>query len=401
MQCRVRISGPVMTCVLTLGSSHVLMEDQNPAVSANPHPIMTPEPATLDPTHKEEPKAEDTHPNTDENSTSSSPTTSQQPPVPEQPQEVKTSAVPPVSPTTTTKGECPVCQNTSSNSLSFCGECKLAYCDACWDLQAIHRMKPKTPASTPHEKTPLDIADKVGKVLVPTENAQQREKLHREDENTAWFGISVLCYCAAHVQVIQLTEAAGIVRVNDSSPLMFQDYGRLNDFLNEWEAKKYSSTSGPRIPSLVSFVGQTGAGKSSLVKLLIDFASNDKQIYSTPAIGSRTHHLPTSEDVHLYLDPRTASTNRPILLADCEGLDGGDREPVGARLKARFRREDEQMARNDDSFFKRQRLAYECALKWSLIGSKARSRGFAVTHVYPRLLYAFSDVIVFVLRNHR
>jgi hypothetical protein len=207
--------------------------------------------------------------------------------------------------------------------------------------------------------------------------------------------------CAANVGVTQLTETVGIERRDDSSPLLLQDYGRLNDFLHDWEANPSSLKPGPRTPSLISFVGQTGAGKSSLVKLLIDFASNGKQTYSTPVIGSRTDHFPTSEDVHLYLDPSTAASNRPILLADCEGLDGGDREPIGASLKSRFRKEDEQIARNDDGFFKRQRVSYECALQWSMIGPKTRSRGFAVTHVYPRLLYAFSDVIVFVLRNHR
>ncbi len=397
MRCSVRISGLVMTCVLTVSSSHVSTEDQNPAVSANSHPIIKPEPATPDPMHKEEPHPESTHPNSDENSTSSSPTRSQQPPVPAQPQEFKTSAEPPLSPTTT-KEECPICENRFPKNFWFCGVCKLVYCEGCWEMQAPHRMKSKHPASTPHEQTPLDIADKVGNVLAPTEDVRQREELHREDEDTAWFGISFLCYCAANVQVVQLTVAAGIERLNDSSQLLLQDYGRLNDFLDEWKARKYS---GPRTPSLVSFVGQTGAGKSSLVKLLIDFASNDKQTYSTPVIGSRTDHLPTSEDVHLYLDPRTVSTNRPILLADCEGLDGGDREPAGARLKTRFRKEDEQAARNDDSFFKRQRVAYECQLRWSMTGPKAQGRGLAVTHVYPRLLYAFSDVIVFVLRNHR
>jgi len=184
---------------------------------------------------------------------------------------------------------------------------------------------------------------------------------------------------------------------------LLQNYGRLNDFLDGWKANNDStSTVGPRTPSLVSFVGETGAGKSSLVKLLIDFASNDnKETYSTPVVGSRTHHLPTSEDVHLYLDPRTASTTRPILLADCEGLNGGNREPEGATLKKQFMEEDERAARNDDNFFKRQKVAYEYPLQWSINGTRTRSRGFAVTHVYPRLLYAFSDVIVFVLKNHR
>ncbi|KAK1756460.1 acyl transferase/acyl hydrolase/lysophospholipase [Echria macrotheca] len=281
----------------------------------------------------------------------------------------------------TNQAECSCCENTSQTGLWFCGVCKLAFCDDCWDVQATHKAKSKALVPTPHEKTPLDIAEKVGKVLAPTEDVQQREELHRKDEDTAWFGIE---------------------RRNDSSPLLLQDYGRLNDFLNKWELNKDLPTSGSRIPSLVSFVGETGAGKSSLVKLLIDFARNDRKIdYSTPVIGSRTDHLPTSEDVHLYLDPRTASGNHPILLADCEGLDGGDRDPEGAKLKALFRKEDEQTARNNDEFFKPQRVLYECALQWSMKGSMARSRGFAVTHVYPRLLYAFSDVIVYVLKNHR
>ena len=356
------------------GYSRVLTENQSPAVSGDPPSVLKPEPATPGPMHEGESHPESPYSDHDDDSKSSSPTTSQQPPAPAQPEELKTSSA------TTAKGECLICENTSPQSFWFCGVCKLAYCDVCWKVQAPHRVKSKALVSTPHGKTPLDIADKVGKVLAPTEDVRQRVELHREDENTAWFGIE---------------------RPNDSSPLLIQDYGRLNDFLHEWEAKKDPSTSGPRTPSLVSFVGQTGAGKSSLIKLLIDFASNDKQTYSTPVIGSRTDHLPTSEDVHLYLDPRTASTKRPILLADCEGLDGGDREPVGSRLKARFRKEDEHIARNDDNAFKRQRVAYECELQWSVTGSKTRSRGFAVTHVYPRLLYAFSDVIVFVLKNHR
>jgi len=354
--------------MLRLGSRQIMME-----APANPYPIFKLELATP---HKEEFQSEIVYPSSDKCPMSSSLELVQQSP------ELKASAEPYVS-STSSREECSVCENKCPKNFWFCGVCKLAYCNSCWAMQAPHRMKSKALASTPHEKTSLEIAYKVGKVLAPTDDVQRRVELHRKDEDTAWFGIE---------------------RPNDWSPLLIQDYGRLNDFLNEWEAKKGLSTSGPRTPSLVSFVGQTGAGKSSLIKLLIEFASNDndKQPYSTPVIGSRTAHLPTSEDVHLYLDPRTASTKRPILLADCEGLDGGDREPVGAKLKAQFRKEDEQVARNNDGFFKRQRVAYECELRWSITNeSKTRSRGFAATHVYPRLLYAFSDVIVFVLKNHR
>jgi hypothetical protein len=102
----------------------------------------------------------------------------------------------PVSPTATEgpdSTKCPLCENTSPQVFWFCGVCKLAYCDGCWDTQAPHRMKSRALASTPHEKTPLDIAEMVGKVLGPTEDVEKREELHREDENTAWFGMVLLC----------------------------------------------------------------------------------------------------------------------------------------------------------------------------------------------------------------
>jgi hypothetical protein len=42
---------------------------------------------------------------------------------------------------------------------------------------------------------------------------------------------------------------------------------------------------------------------------------------------------PTSSDVHLYCDPDTLDSPRPLLFADCEGLMGGDQEPAGSFLE--------------------------------------------------------------------
>lgn len=104
-----------------------------------------------------------------------------------------------------------------------------------------------------------------------------------------------------------------------------------------------------------------GAGKSTLVKLLIEVNSID--IYysftlhedladahhifqlrnrkgekcETPVVGRVDDGLsPTSGDVHLYPDPNSFDTNRPLLYADCEGIQGGDRLPKAAKARNRL-----------------------------------------------------------------
>ena len=57
----------------------------------------------------------------------------------------------------------------------------------------------------------------------------------------------------------------------------------------------------------------------------------------TPVVGAAGLDVPTSGDVHLYSDPKTRLSDYPIMYADCEGLEGGEREPLGARLKRKDR----------------------------------------------------------------
>jgi ABC-type transport system involved in cytochrome bd biosynthesis fused ATPase/permease subunit len=123
----------------------------------------------------------------------------------------------------------------------------------------------------------------------------------------------------------------------EDTPLFFHDHGRYAELMEatsdysaiaQQDATEMDLPLPParRTPSLVSFVGQTGAGKSTLINLLIKVKeSPESGTAQCPVVGvsGKEGEVSTSEDVHLYLDPSSFLSEAPILYADCEGLDGG------------------------------------------------------------------------------
>lgn len=114
-------------------------------------------------------------------------------------------------------------------------------------------------------------------------------------------------------------------------------------------------------------------------------------LFKTPISGSvKDDRSPTSGDVHLYIDPQSAFSDLPMLYADCEGLEGGEVPPTAKTIMKMGKQKSEIASTGTP------RVLQVPASK-----GKIGPREFAVRNVYPRLLYTFSDVIVFVLKNTR
>lgn len=113
----------------------------------------------------------------------------------------------------------------------------------------------------------------------------------------------------------------------------------------------------------------------------------ERSRFYSPVTSSTHDHIPTTGDVHLYADPATIHTPQPLLLCDCEGLNGGEMLPKQLKNRA------EDLASGYKTSQSRR-------ITWAKTPN-TRKREFAVAQLYPRILYTFSDVVVFVLRSPR
>ena len=225
----------------------------------------------------------------------------------------------------------------------------------------------------PHEKQGLQTVRRLRAILSPPKDAAAIEQLHEQDERTKWFGV---------------------VRELTGRPIL-EDYGRYATLMCDVAAR---ADAGVQYPQLVSFIGVTNAGKSSLIKMLIQHDGNrdgdsDYVAFPSPVVGSILHEsVPTSGDVHLYADPSTHRGQLPILYADCEGFEGGENVPLGSLPWTHARR---RSGAEEGSVGP---IIQTRLIQWAGT-QEARRREYAVTALYPRLLYTFSDCVVYVLRN--
>jgi len=345
--------------------------------------------------------------------------------------------------------------------VSYCPACSFHFCASHWDCQILHHSG-RAVNGVPHEKTDPHLAKRIKSIIEPSISEEEQNRLHREDDDTTWFGV--------------FPNAAG--------QLLFHDFGRYEEFLSQ---STYSPKS-RQFPSLISFVGPTGAGKSTVIKALVKLTEvgPHQKKHQTPVVGLVQHQtIPTSSEVHLYWDPSSLVSNRPLIYADCEGLGGGSRKPRAAIATAtrdkktltKEKKERDGKRAQYDSFSThnpsyqpsksypdrnlnlRQRLSVYSSMSsrntympptsglqrpsvsaidtssvpasyspWSAAAEQdesqdgwtsgcekayrgvtreirwaqereRRSRQFIVENLYPRILYTFSDIVILVMRN--
>jgi hypothetical protein len=127
----------------------------------------------------------------------------------------------------------------------WCNMCESMFCDDCWADQPLHNLKRQKAAD--HEKTPLELAEVILSILGQRKDPSEENRLHEENYKTKWFGV-----------------------LHEENSIYFQDFGRYGRLAIGMGGRDDIPL---QYPSLSSFVGETGSGKSTLVGALMKVIS--------------------------------------------------------------------------------------------------------------------------------
>jgi hypothetical protein len=286
----------------------------------------------------------------------------------------------------------------------------------CWDshLPTLAKLRDAhKPASA--------FYDAVIKIITYSEaDDTLQHKLHAEDRQAQWLNVNLYGY-----------EDIATLQVSNR----FRELLDPGKDLNAWSSQRY--------PSFVSFIGDTGVGKSTLVNAMItvgryeglrqarDLTTDHRWSGKTleRIINARNHgpvtrsanpehaSLPTSSGVHLYSDPTVtkvqysrappgAAEKVPILFADCEGFRGGTTQTNAEQSRDSSASWADAVPINSRSTSSRAfgRAGMEATyiqdeMTVSAPDFPAGKEGAEL--FYARFLYAFSDVIVFVTNSEQ
>ncbi|KAH0556157.1 hypothetical protein GP486_005910, partial [Trichoglossum hirsutum] len=230
---------------------------------------------------------------------------------------------------------------------------------SCWDSHITGNRERRAT----HAGRPAENQLRVNDILQSETDAGRQRELHQQDKKARWF-------------------IAGSTREDGSYGMLYVT-DRFEYLTSRASMRGQSGLQ--QFPSLVSFIGETGTGKSTLIRALIKMSLQERsQPVETPV--TRIAHSdmlsnPTSSGVHLYRDPATNMSRRPILFADCEGFNAGAGVPT-----SRY---------GEDAH----RVIRKIPITSRLYAGDAKSS--AVEELYSRFLYAFSDVVCFVTKSEQ
>jgi len=181
------------------------------------------------------------------------------------------------------------------SSLCVCSGCGgRPYHKTCWPVAVPHQPSDGYETCQP----PTEFAEYVWIrwLLYSKTSPEQQALLHKEDVWSTWFGVP------------QQLES------NEDCPELYV-YPRLQYLISQAQALRDDGVTLKQHPSLVSFFGDTGGGKSTLIKALIyNAALNTSEQVPVPG-NNADRHKSTSGDIHLYCDPKTIDTKVPLFYA--------------------------------------------------------------------------------------
>ena len=307
-------------------------------------------------------------------------------------------------------------------------DCVQTLHETCWDAHIPPRLR----KNSDHNQVDA-LQDAFIQIIMHSEANDEKQKLlHRQDRKAEWF------------------------RVNLARPDVANDLPLLQisaRFRKECKANQdRTSHDHSLFPSLVSFVGDTGAGKSTLVNAMITIGriedlkrkhamksinsfrlpkSSLENILSARSYGPVTRSgnverasMPTSTGVHLYRDPTITQVDYPgsangaedvpMLFADCEGFRGGSVQTSAERSEEAYSfssmlapgsrpRSSSTTSMTSASSQNQPRGGMDpefCVDEVVIKAPDFKAAGKTSAELfYARFLYAFSDVVVFVTRE--